>query len=143
MIDWRERLEWHQNHPASSSMRYGIGYLIQMVGEGFEELKEILMTSAQSTDAALQAIATDLQNVATTIQTAETTLQNDLATAIVDVTAAVNGGGTVQASTLTSLQNVQATLDGLSAPLTTAVASLDAAVNPPAPAPAPTPASGS
>jgi hypothetical protein len=147
LLDHRDFLRRFKSRPTSTAPSpWGIGFLIEQVGTGFEilaagieRLETLIMTSAQNTDQVLQAIAADLQTVAANIQTAETTLSNDLATAVADIQDVVNNGGTVQASTLTSLQNVQTALDGLAAPLTTAVGQLDAAVNPPAPAPAPAP----
>lgn len=131
---------------ASGPAPFGLGYLVEQIGLGFEfivaeiqRLEQTIMTSAQSSDATLQAIAAALQTVATDIQTAETTLSNDLATAVADIQQVVSGGGTVQKSTLDTLTSVQTALQGLAQPLTTAVGQLDAAVNPAAPAPAPAP----
>ncbi len=148
MQHYRDYLQRLQNRPlASGPTPSWLGYLVEQVGVGFEfvvaeiqRLEVLIMTSAQNTDQVLAAIAANLQTVATDIQTAETTLSNDLATAVADIEQVVSGGGVVQASTLTSLQNVQTALQGLSQPLTDAVGKLDAAVNPPAPAPAPNPA---
>lgn len=145
MDDFRVFLNRFKTRPTSTAASpWGLGFLIELVGSGFESIdaafqrmEQIIMTSAQNTDATLQAIAADLQTVATDIQTAETTLSNDLATAVADIQDVVANGGTVKAATLASLQSVQTALDGLAAPLTSAVGQLDAAINPPAPAPAP------
>ncbi|MFJ4653881.1 hypothetical protein ACIP5Y_21670 [Nocardia sp. NPDC088792] len=135
MSDWRELLRLHESHPSSAQMRYGIGYLIQLVGEGFEKLQELIMTSAQSTDAALQAVTADIVSFETAAQATLTTIQADLATAVADINQVVAGGGAVQASTLTALQNAATALGTLGTGLSTAVTTLDQAVNPPAPTP--------
>lgn len=145
--DYRDFLRRFKNRPTSSAPSpWGIGFLIEQVGTGFEtilagieRLEQIIMTSAENTDQLIADATATLTQFETDAQATLTTLGNDLNTVLADIQAAPNA---VQASTVTALQNAISTLGSLGTSLSGAVGQIDSAVNPPAPAPAP-PASGS
>jgi formylmethanofuran dehydrogenase subunit E-like metal-binding protein len=112
------------------------GYFHYRLLAELDEIKELIMTSAESTDQLVQDAVATLVAFETAAQTSLTTLGNDLATVLKDVQAAPNA---VQASTVISLQNAITTLGTLGSSLSSNVTSIDTAINPPAPAPAPAP----
>lgn len=141
MDDFRTFLTRFKNRPtASGPSPWGLGFLIEQVGSGFEtvvagleQLEQIIMTSAQNTDALVQAATASLASFETTATATLTTLDNDLSAVLADVTSA---GSNVQPATVTALQNAIASLGTLGTGLSSAVTQIDAAVNP-APSPAP------
>ena len=112
------------------------GYFHYRLLAELDEIKELIMTSAASTDQLIQAATATLVGNFNTLQASETTLANHLQQIVTDIQ---SNGNTVSATTLANLQAAATTSGSLSSAIASAVATLDQAVNPPAPAPAPAP----
>ena len=132
MTDWREFLQ-HHGTDARADVSFGVGLLIELAGtavEAIEELKEIIMTNAEVTQASLANEAAEVGALDANFKTYIGTLT----TAFNNVVAAWN---TAKTNGLSS-----ADLDTAITTAQSDIAALPAVVDPtqPAPAPAPTPA---